>query len=222
MLEVRHAQALGAVLAVFLVAAGCVVPVPRLQDPDDVRTPVPYAPTSGHKPWTSTNASAWMAGTHGCGFCSGSGNPEVETIVVYESGEILWFRYGTTSANPNTTRVAAGLEAYRAELADVASQLRNGYVSGRGVVVHEVATSRLEGDEWKNVHEVLENGQANAKDPGPANHSNCADCSSYHLELLDERVHAQLYGNYADGDPWDRLLEQLQLVSTWVKPWKEP
>lgn len=208
------------VLAVFgvlpMTLSGC------LLAPDDAGGA--HVPAGPHRPWTHTSAGPWIARTGGCGFCSGNPDvPEADSTVVYDSGDVLWFRFGRGS-NQGTEDVSVvpGLEAYEAELQRVVAEMDNWHVENRSVRVHEVASSRLVAEEWSLIRAKLADAAERAQDPGPPRYD-CQDCGAAHVELLGERkLKAELYGNYETGDSWGRLLGQMDAIRDWVQAWKEP
>jgi hypothetical protein len=193
----------------------------------------PVTPTGAHEAWTATAAEPWILVTRGCGFCyGGADRPEVQTLVVYEDGHVLWFRFGSGRGDgpPNVTTVPA-LAAYQPEIERVVAQMDTWYINGGEVRAHEVAVSRLLGDERSAVNAFLTHAVTEAGDPGPPNYG-CDDCGGIHVQVLgDKDLDVELartepghpeYGNYRDGDAWDRIVRQAELVEEWVTAWKAP
>lgn len=201
-------------LALPFIAAGCL----------GILADDPVEPRGDHQPWSSTTADPWIVKTTGCGFCSGDANvTEHRTLVVFESGHVLWFAFGSGHGGEHVT-AADGLATHVPVVERVQALSDSGRLVDRHVKIHEVATGRLVDDEWSVVQDYFDAAIREVEDPGEPNWD-CVDCSGPHVELfgpkflsatLHDSEHPD-YGNMEDGDPWDRILDQLALVDEWVR-----
>lgn len=201
-------------LVLSLVAVGCI----------GILADEPINPSADHKPWTSTTADPWIIRTTGCGFCSGDANvSEHGALVVYESGHVLWFGFGSGGGEEKVTAVD-GLAEYVPTVEVVQAVSDSGRLAERHVKIHQIATSQLVGDDWVAIQDYLDTAIQEAEDPGEPNWD-CVDCSGPHVELfglksLSATLHNSEhpdYGNMEDGDPWDRILEQLAVMEAWIE-----
>lgn len=206
-------------LVLPFIAAGCL----------GILSDGPIQLTGDHRPWTTTQADPWIIQTSGCGFCSGDPNvSEHASLVLFDGGHVLWFRFGSGGGEERVSAVA-GLAEYVPVVERVQDASDSGRLADRHVKIHEVATSRLVGDEWTAAEDHLDAAVQEAEDPGEPNWD-CADCSGPHVEILgaaglSATLHTSEhpdFGNMEEGDPWDRILDQVALVEAWVQPWAIP
>lgn len=213
------------VLGLVLLFSGCL---------DIFSTDGPIVPR-GTEPslWVATSGEPWIAVTTGCGMCLGGPEvPEAETIVVYDSGDVLWYRFGFGSTrNGSQVDMVEGLEQWQSEIAEVAKHIEAWHSAKRELLVHELAVSRIHDEDWDSIRERLVSFEQSVEDPGDPDYG-CDDCSGYYVDLLGEKrlaaVLAQTdpeypdHGNHRESDAWDRLLQQMRAISDWVKQWVIP
>lgn len=201
----------------LVMLAGCTTP-----------TRGPHDPEGGHKAWTEPDAAAWVVFSEGCGFCSGSDeHAEHRASVLYENGRVLWVAYGVgITDGPASFRVSERVSEHRGLLerlfADEDLYAEEPYYGGdtqnRTVVVHDVATSALEGRDRARVEAVLAKALARVSDPGPPDFSCVTDYGGEIVHVLGE-PEWDVHLSFCRYGEWEPVVRQMGLLESWASQW---
>lgn len=193
-------------LAALVLLAGC------------LGATTPKEPTGEQNPWTEASEEPWIVLSSGCGICGPSSQSVQQALVLYESGEVMQFRYGVERTPEDALPAHQVRIANFTEAIGVVIDFATLYAEENHTIhVTNITTAHL-GDDKGKVHRVLETGLQFARDPGEPDLTGCADCAPSYFTSPEWNV--QLWGSY-EGTAWQDMLDQLQLVQSWIQEFPE-